>query len=167
MGNEPGLLVGLIAGQLIARGEKLAVAESAAGGRLADLLSDRPGSSAWFAGGILAYSNDSKRDVVGVSARTLAQAGTVSAEVARALAEGARRLFGTAWGIGETGIAGPQAGRRSSKPAGLAYVAVVGPNGVDRVAEIRTGQDDRAANKSAFATAALRLLASELSRLPR
>lgn len=151
-----------LAEQLIARGEKVAVVESAAGGRLCDVLSDRPGSSAWLAGGVLAYSNESKRDLVGVPAQTLADAGTVSADVALALAEGARRLFGTAWGIGETGISGPQTGRRSRKPSGLAYVAVVGPDGIARVDEIQTALDDREANKQAFAEAALRLLGRTL-----
>lgn len=155
-------LVATIAERLTERGEKLGIAESAAGGRIGDVLSDRPGSSAWLVGGILAYSNESKREVLGVPSDVLTESGTVSPEVARAMAEGVRRLFGTTWGIGETGIAGPQTGRRSTKPAGLAYVAVVGPNGIDRVEEVRTGLNERASNKEAFATAALRLLVLEL-----
>lgn len=155
-----------LAEQLVARGEKLAVVESAAGGRLCDVLTDRPGSSAWLAGGVLSYSNESKRDIVGVPEQILAEAGTVSGEVALALADGARRLFGTAWGIGETGISGPQAGRRSRKPSGLAYVAVVGPNRIARVEEIQTGLDDRETNKQLFALSALRLLSLVLEAGP-
>jgi PncC family amidohydrolase len=157
-------LVARIAEQLLARGEQLAVVESSGGGRVCDLLTDRPGSSSWFSGGVVAYSGTSTRDLVGVSAETIQEHGAVSREAARGLAEGATRLFGAAWGIGETGIAGPQTGRRSSKPAGLAYVAVVGSDHRHQTIEINTGLDDRRANKDAFAIAALRLLLAELER---
>jgi PncC family amidohydrolase len=159
---DPQSLVARIAERLLARGESVAVVESAAGGRICDLLTDRPGSSAWFAGGVVAYSNRGKEMVAGVGSDRLAAAGAVSPEVAKAMAEGARRTFGAAWGIGETGVAGPQAGRRSSKPAGLAHVAVSGPAARQRVRDVRTGLDDRAANKQAFAVAALALLLEEL-----
>ena len=79
------------------------------------------------------------------------------------MADGARRLFQTEWGVGETGVAGPQTGRRSARPAGLAYVAVAGPGGKGRVVEVNTHADDRAANKHAFAMAALALLVEALS----
>jgi PncC family amidohydrolase len=157
-------LVAQVAEQLMARRELLAVVESGCGGRICDLLTNRPGSSAWFAGGVVAYSGTSTRDLVGVSAETLREHGAVSRETALGLAEGAIRLFGATWGIGETGIAGPQTGRRSSKPAGLAYLAVAGPDNRRQALEINTGLDDRAANKEAFALAALRLLLSELER---
>ena len=163
--DDVATLIARIAAQLSARKEKVAVAESGAGGRLSDLSTDRPGSSAWFAGGVVAYSNDSKQHVVGVSEETLDRFGAVSAETAQALAVGACTLFGTAWGIGETGIAGPQTGRRSSKSAGLSFLAIVGPKGRSRVAEVNTGQDGRDENKSAFAIAALRLLAEELDHV--
>ena len=94
-------LVAAIAERLIARGETVAVVESGAGGRVADLLTDRPGASAWFAGGIVAYSNASKRDVARVDSRLLDAAGAVSLDVARALALGARDRFGATWGLGE------------------------------------------------------------------
>jgi PncC family amidohydrolase len=155
-------LVARIAERLIARGESVAVVESAAGGRICDLLTDRPGSSAWFAGGMVAYSNRSKEMVAGVASDVLVKTGTVSPETAQAMAERARRTFGAAWGIGETGIAGPQTGRRSSKPAGLAYVAVSGPAERQRVSHVSTGLDNRGGNKQAFAIAALGLLLEEL-----
>ena len=155
-------LVATIANQLIARGEFLAVAETAAGGRISDLFTGQAGCSAWYAGGIVVYSAASKRDLTGLSAETLQEHGAVSSETALALAAGVRRYFDTAWGIGETGIAGPQTGRRSSKPAGLAYVAVVGPDAIARTAEINTGRDSRSENKQQFAVAALRLLAESL-----
>ncbi len=161
---DPAVLVARIAARLIERKETVAVAESSAGGRVCDLLTDRAGSSAWFAGGMIAYSNASKQQVAGIAAEQLASFGAVSSETALALAEGARRLFGTAWGIGETGIAGPQTGRRSSKPAGLSYVAVVGPGNIRRAVEVNSGSGERAENKQAFAIAALQLLAEELER---
>lgn len=155
-------LVAQIAQRLVGRRETLAVAESAAGARLCDLITDQPGSSAWFAGGVLPYSNVSKQQAAGISPETLSRYGAVSPEVAEALAEGARRLFGADWGLGETGIAGPQTGRRSTKPAGLSYLALVGPGGLRRARVVNTGQDDRGANKQAFAIAALELLAEVL-----
>jgi PncC family amidohydrolase len=156
-------LVAAIAEHLSARGETVAVAESAAGGRIADLLTDRAGSSAWFSGGVVAYSNSSKQRIGDLTAEQLAALGAVSAETAQALAEGARRWFGATWGVGETGIAGPQTGRRSRKPAGLTYVAASGPAGQRVGREVTTGQDDRAANKHAFALAALALLRDALA----
>jgi nicotinamide-nucleotide amidase len=158
-------LVALIAERLIQRQETVSVAESSAGGRICDLLTDRAGSSAWFGGGMIAYSNVSKQQVAGITAEALSRSGAVSEETALALAEGARRLFGSTWGIGETGIAGPQTGRRSAKPAGLTYVAVAGPGGFRRAIEVNTGSGARAENKQAFAITALQLLAEELEKV--
>jgi PncC family amidohydrolase len=157
-------LVARIAEILTARGEVVAVAESSTGGRICDLLTNRPGSSAWFVGGIVAYSGASKLQMAGLAAEAVRRHGAVSVETAKGLAEGAIRLFDVAWGIGETGIAGPQTGRRSSKPAGLACLAVVGPDNRGQAIEINTGLDDRAANKEAFAVQALRLLLAELEK---
>ncbi|MGH2461904.1 MAG: nicotinamide-nucleotide amidohydrolase family protein [Chloroflexota bacterium] len=157
-------LVARIAELLLARKETIAVAESAAGGRICDLLTDRPGSSTWFAGGLLVYSNASKQQIAGLSLDTLAEFGVVSVQTAEALAESVRKLFGTTWGIGETGVAGPQGGRRSTKPAGLAHLAVVGPNNSRQTIELNTGFDSRADNKWAFAIAALTLLVEELEK---
>ncbi len=131
----------------------MAAGEGACGGELAALLSRRLGRR--FVGGVVAYSNPAKVELLGVPPELIA-AGAVSPEVALAMARGARRRFGADWGVAETGIAGPQAGRRSPKPAGLAYVAVAGP--VERVLEVRTGSGRRAANRRAFARAALSLL---------
>jgi PncC family amidohydrolase len=156
-------LVARIAERLSARGEKLGVIETAAGGRICDALTDRPGSSAWFAGGIVAYSGVSMSGLAGVSEDVTKKHGAVSGPTAQALADAARERFGTAWGIGETGIAGPQTGRRSAKPAGLAYVAVSGPGDRRRVVELNTGLNDRAGNKQAFARAALTLLVEQLT----
>jgi PncC family amidohydrolase len=157
-------LIAQIADRLIARGEVVAVAESSTGGLISDWLTNRPGCSAWYVGGVIAYSAASKRNTASVSADTLRQHGAVSMETAHDLARGATRLFDAAWGIGETGIAGPQTGRRSTKPTGYGCVAVVGPDERGQTIEVRTGLDDRVANKEAFAEAALRLLLTELER---
>ena len=151
-----------VAELLTERGETLAAAESATGGLVLSLLTDMPGASAWLRGGIVAYTNDVKRDLLGVPAATLATHGAVSAETALEMARGVRRLCGATWAVGETGIAGPQTGRRSGKPAGLTFIAVVGArNGVPiERAERYLVPDpgERAAVKRAFAAATLALL---------
>jgi PncC family amidohydrolase len=160
--RHPAAIVAAIAERLRARHETLAVAESACGGLLSHLLTSLPGSSVWFAGGVVAYSNQAKLALLAIPQDVLTAAGAVSPACALAMARGAQARLGTHWGIGETGIAGPQAGRRSAKPAGLAYVAVYSP-GIERVREVQTGLDERAANKEAFARAALELLLAALA----
>lgn len=156
--SESAELIAAVAAALQQRGETLGVVETAAGGRLSDLITDRPGCSAWFGGGVIAYSQASKRRLAGPEGEARTPVSAVSAESAEWLAAQARRWLGTDWGIGETGITGPQTGRRSTKPAGLAYVAVAGPQGQSQVAEVMTGRDQRSVNKHAFARAALQLL---------
>lgn len=154
-------LAATLASLLGRRGETLAIAEASAGGRASSLLTAIPGSSAWFVGGVVAYSNSAKTRLLGVSPEELATAGAVSPEGALALARGARAVLGASWGAAETGIAGPRSGRRSAKPPGLAYVAVVGEvdgHRVERVREVETGLDDRAANQAAFAEALVKLV---------
>lgn len=154
-------LVVRIAACLTARNETLVVAESATGGLISHLLTNLPGSSAWFRAGVVAYSNASKRTFAGVDDALLQTAGAVSPEVARAMASGVRTSAGATWALAETGIAGPQTGRRSGKQPGLACLAVVGePSGerVEASLTIESGLDERLANKQTFAQAGLRLL---------
>lgn len=134
-------------------------AESCTGGLLAKLLTDQPGSSAWFQGGIVAYSNEVKESVVGVPAPLIREHGAVSAEVAGALAAGARERLGTDLGVGITGIAGPGADG-SSKPVGLTFIAVAGGSGV----EVRRFQfeGDRWAVRRQAAEQAMELIASRV-----
>ncbi|HLZ06974.1 MAG TPA: nicotinamide-nucleotide amidohydrolase family protein [Chloroflexota bacterium] len=160
-------LTARLAERLLARGEKVGVVESGAGGRIGDLLTDRPGSSGWFAGSLTAYSNASKVDLASVPADVIATFGAVSSQTAVAFAKAAVARFAAAWGVGETGIAGPQVGRRSAKGAGLVHLAVAGPNGLLATRDLRTHHDDRAANKQDFALAALRLLADTIERVAR
>jgi nicotinamide-nucleotide amidase len=102
----------------------VAVAESCTGGLLAARLTERAGSSAYFAGGVVAYSNRAKMELVGVDAELIASHGAVSTEVAEALAEGARQRFHADIGIGVTGVAGPGGGTEE-KPVGFVCFSVV------------------------------------------
>jgi nicotinamide-nucleotide amidase len=112
-----------VAALLSARELTVATAESCTGGLVAARLTDRPGSSAYVLGGIVAYSNEVKESVAGVPHATLVDFGAVSAETALALADGARERVGADLGVGVTGIAGPGGGT-TEKPVGLVWVAV-------------------------------------------
>lgn len=108
---------------LRSKGLTISVAESCTGGRLGDVLTDVPGSSDYFLGGVISYSNDAKVGLLGVNSRTLKAKGAVSEEVAIQMASGARKRLGADIGIGITGVAGPSGGT-PTKPVGLVYVAV-------------------------------------------
>ena len=112
-----------VAAALLAREWSVAVAESCTGGLVAARLTERPGSSAYVLGAIVAYSNSVKESAVGVARATLVEFGAVSSETAVALADGARERLGADVGIGVTGIAGPEGGSEE-KPVGLVWVAV-------------------------------------------
>jgi nicotinamide-nucleotide amidase len=101
----------------------LATAESCTGGLLAARITDQPGSSAYFKGSLVTYSNEAKTTLAGVPDELIEEHGAVSAEVARALADGARAVLGAGIGIGVTGIAGPDGGTES-KPVGLVWLCV-------------------------------------------
>jgi CDP-diacylglycerol--glycerol-3-phosphate 3-phosphatidyltransferase len=109
-------------------GLTVSVAESCTGGMVGALITDVPGSSAYFLGGVIAYSDDVKRDQLGVPAATLKRAGAVSSDVAKAMAEGVRSRLGTDLAAGVTGIAGPDSDG-SSKPVGLTYIAIASARG--------------------------------------
>ena len=112
---------------LAARGATLAVGESCTGGLVAERATRVPGSSAWFLGAAVAYSNEAKTALLGVPADLLAREGAVSEATAGALARGARARFGAGWGIGVTGIAGPGGGSEA-KPVGTVHIAVAEEN---------------------------------------
>ena len=112
-----------VGGMLRDRGLTIATAESCTGGLVAELLTDPAGASAWVRGAIVAYDNRVKMGCLGVPEATLAAHGAVSAEVARAMAEGARRALGADVALAITGIAGPTGGT-AEKPIGLVYFAV-------------------------------------------
>jgi len=140
---------------LLARGMRIAVAESCTGGLVMDRLTNVSGSSRYVLGGVVAYANEAKMQVLGVREEMLALRGAVSAETARAMAEGVRRLFGADVALAVTGIAGPMGGR-PEKPVGLTYIALA-------VAETTLGREyrwtgSRKENKEASAHAALEWL---------
>lgn len=139
----------------VGRGLTVAAAESCTGGSVADAITDVPGSSDYFLGGVVAYSNAAKSALLDVPVDILVAHGAVSAQVARAMADGARARFGAGLGVATTGVAGPGGGS-DEKPVGLTYVAVAGPDS----AEVRRfhWSGDRGANKVSGAAAALELL---------
>lgn len=110
------------------RGLSLGLAESCTGGMIAARITDVPGSSAYFTGGLVAYDNRVKEGVLGVSATELNKFGAVSDQVARSMATGARKLLKTDIGLAVTGVAGPGGGT-PGKPVGLVYIALAGPWG--------------------------------------
>ena len=136
----------------------VATAESCTGGLVAHVLTEVPGSSAYLRGGIVAYSNEVKAGVLGVPEDILLAHGAVSAQVAVAMAEGARRVLGTDLAVSVTGVAGPDGGS-AEKPVGLVYVAVAGP-GLPVVRRYHW-LGDRSQNKRASARAALELLIAQ------
>ncbi len=142
-------------GGLLTRGRlTLSVAESCTGGLLAALVTDRPGSSAYFLGGVVAYADEVKRAQLGVPVALLARHGAVSREVAVAMAEGVRARFATSLAASITGIAGPDA--QGSKPVGLTYIAIAGARGTSCTEYVFGG--DRWSNRRQAAGQALRLL---------
>jgi PncC family amidohydrolase len=117
----------MVGGVLRGRGATVATAESCTGGRIAAALTAEAGASQYFLGGVVAYANNVKVGVLGVSPETLAQHGAVSREVACQMASGVRRLTGADFGVATTGIAGPDGGT-PEKPVGTVWIAVASPD---------------------------------------
>jgi PncC family amidohydrolase len=140
-------------------GQTLSVAESCTGGALADAITDVPGSSDYFLGGVVSYSNSAKEKLLEVDPNTLAHHGAVSAQVARQMAEGVRRAFATSLGVGITGIVGPGGGT-PDKPVGLVYLAVAAPEGTE--VQRHRWSKDRRGNKLLSVEAALTALLAHL-----
>jgi nicotinamide-nucleotide amidase len=109
--------------RLVAAGATVAVAESCTGGLVGQLLTANAGSSRYFVGGVIAYSNDLKRKLLGVAEKTLAEHGAVSEATVIEMADGARARTGATWAIAVSGIAGPDGGT-PEKPVGTVFVAV-------------------------------------------
>jgi len=141
------------------QGLSLGLAESCTGGMIASRITRVPGSSVYFAGGVVAYDNRVKEGVLGVPDGELAVYGAVSREVALSMARGAKRVLRTDIGLAVTGIAGP-GGETPAKPVGLVYVALEGPRGA-LCRELRL-KGDRREIREAACGAALELLRSYL-----
>ncbi len=162
-GRDDEELETLIIRRLAERRQTLATAESCTGGCLAHQLTNVPGASEVFLAGFVTYSNDAKQKFLGVPAEILARHGAVSEPVARAMAEGARRVSGSDYAIAVTGIAGP-AGGTADKPVGTAFIAVASSGGT--VVRLERNPWDRATFKDVTTRQALnqlRLLLKEIS----
>lgn len=156
--SEPAADIRRLIAELAAAGQSVATAESLTGGLVVAALIDEPGASAVVRGGIVAYTARAKADLVGVDEALLARGGAVQAEVAAQLAAGAAARFGATWGIGTTGVAGPDPA--DGRPVGTVYVAVAGPAEVVTL-DLRL-DGSRSQIRQAAAAAVLRLLVDRL-----
>jgi nicotinamide-nucleotide amidase len=150
-----------LVGVLVARGQTLAVAESLTGGLLAATLVEVPGVSKVFRGGLVVYATDLKIRLAGVDADLLARRGPVDPDVAIALAVGAGRACSADWGLGTTGVAGPDP--QDGVTVGTVFVGLAGPEGVRRVRGLRLS-GNRATIRAQTVAAALQLLAEGLNK---
>lgn len=149
-----------VVGKLLAeRGMTLATAESCTGGTIAQLLTSVSGASAYYMGGVVAYANEAKEQLLGVKRATLEQYGAVSRQTAEEMALGAKQRFATDCAIATTGIAGPTGGTKE-KPVGTVWIAVATPSGVE--AQCFSFGDDRAKNVMRASYQALRWLQVKL-----
>ena len=114
---------------LVARGEKVGVSETTAGGLISARMLAVPGASRWFDGGIVPYAGAQRWEQLGLDREIAREHGAVSPQWVAATAEGLKRAMGPAWTVAESGIAGPQGSRRSPKPVGSVAIACIGPNG--------------------------------------
>mgnify|MGYP002620202050 CR=1 FL=1 len=129
MKNDDNLPTDFWSKNLIKSGQTLACAESCTGGGLSARITDIPGISAVFQGGVIAYDNAVKSEVLQVPVEALEQQGAVSQPVAEAMALGVRALLSTDFALSTTGVAGPGGGS-ADKPVGLVWMAIAGPQGV-------------------------------------
>lgn len=146
---------------LKARGERIAIAESSAGGLISAALLGVPGASAYFTGGGIIYTPRALKTLLGVAREDLKDMRSSSEPYAAFLAETVRAKHRVEWGLSETGAAGPT-GNPYGDPPGHTCFAVAGP--VNLVRTLRTGSADRIANMWAFAEASLALLVSALEQ---
>jgi PncC family amidohydrolase len=144
---------------LLAQEATIAVAESCTGGLLGHWLTNVPGSSGYFLGGLIGYSTASKRDVLGVQAETLERYGAVSAETVEEMAARVRAIFEATYALAITGIAGPAPGE-AGEPVGLVHIGLATATG--QMHETHYCRGSRVANKKSAARAALLLLRRRL-----
>jgi nicotinamide-nucleotide amidase len=159
VGFEGATMQSLVHEVMRERGLTLATAESCTGGTIASLFTAMAGASAYFLGGVVAYANEVKRDVLGVNYDDIMTHGAVSETVARQMAEGVRRTTGADYAIATTGIAGPTGGSEA-KPVGTVWMAVATPT--HTVAVMRNSGLDRGQIISRASAYAIELLYKEL-----
>jgi PncC family amidohydrolase len=166
MRDDPGPSAAALVERLHRDGLRVAVAESCTGGLLGGRLTDAPGSSRVFLGGVIAYSNDVKVDQLGVDRSLFSDGhGSVSAAVAEAIAKGVRDRFGAEVALAVSGIAGPGGGT-PEKPVGLVWLAAAGPGALLGVHRLHC-DGDRAAVRAQAVAEALRLLERNLDEAER
>jgi PncC family amidohydrolase len=149
-----------IADALKARRETIGVAESSSGGLISSALLAIPGASAYYLGGAVVYTLQSRRALLDLPDSAFAGLRGLTEELALVLARGARQRFATTWSIAEVGAAGPT-GSRYGDPPGTSCIAVAGA--AERALKIHTGNPDRVANMRIFAAKALELLSECLT----
>lgn len=145
------------------RHETIAIAESSTGGLISTALLAVPGASAYFLGGAIVYTRESRRTLLDIPDSAFAGIRGVTEPLAEVLARGTRKRFATTWSVAEVGAAGPT-GNRYGDPAGHSCIAIAGP--AERAITVETGSSDRVANMRVFAAAALDLLAQCLEAAP-
>ena len=161
-GEEEETLESVVFKSLTKRGETLSIAESCTGGEISSIFTTLPGVSSVFKGGVIAYDNNAKINILGVSKSIIEESGAVSEECVVAMAEGAKRLFGTDWAIATSGIAGPSGGSEE-KPVGTLWVAISGPGIATANKAIFSG--DRERNIIRFSSTSINLLRKALQNL--
>jgi len=150
-------------GKLLRRkGLTLGVVESASGGLISHLITNTPGSSDYYKGSVTSYSNEAKIKIVGVSEATINRYGVVSAEVAKEMAQGGRKILGVDICLADTGIAGPS-GATPGKPVGLFFIGLAHKGGT--FSQKHNFHGDREQNKQSAAEAALSWLKEYLLSL--
>ena len=162
VGYEGSTLEALVHDILIQRGKTLAVAESCTGGVIASKFTAMAGASNYFLGGVVAYANEAKRDIIGVSMDDIECFGAVSEVVALEMAEGVRRITGADYAIATTGIAGPTGGSKQ-KPVGTVWMAIATPEGSRAV--MRNSGTDRGQIISRASAYAIEMLYEEIKKL--
>jgi nicotinamide-nucleotide amidase len=151
-GETPDTMESVVGRLLTEHGMTVATAESCTGGLIAERFTDVPGSSAYFLGGVVSYSNEAKAEMLGVSQDVLAREGAVSEPVVRAMAEGVRDRFGSDFGVATSGISGPDGGT-PEKPVGLVWIALASAAGTH--ADSFVFQVDRSRHRRLSAQVAL------------
>jgi nicotinamide-nucleotide amidase len=150
-GGAEATLSAVLGDLLLSQKLTIATAESFTGGGLGALITQTPGASRYFLGGVIAYSNRAKQEILGVKAATLERHGAVSAEVAEEMAAGARKLFESGLALSSTGIAGPEGGT-AEKPVGLVYLGIASSKAARSARFVLGGtRDEVTARASAYA----------------
>ena len=149
-----------VAQLLKSRGLTISVAEACTAGEVASRLTSVPGSSSYFVGGVIAYANEVKENLLKVSKVLMIRDGSVAGSTALAMARGVKHLLGTDIGVSATGVMGPGGGT-PEKPVGLFFLAVVGPGDMEKC-QRHLFQADRAENRKLAAKAVLELVKDSL-----